>query len=135
MVLSMSTMSISSIDDLKLTAAVYANGILQSTIEIPETKGIAPQTTKLVKSDALKEAIAKAEAEHAREEITVNFAFASDGSEPLVDKGQVMARQQFVINEYKFDSVTEQTFFLPTVNGLIAFSAALFKIAQSPFLK
>ena len=93
------------IDDLKLTAAVYANGILQSTVEIPGTKGIAPQTTKLVKSDALKEAIAKAEAEHAKEEITVNFAFASDGSEPLVDKGQIMARQQFVINEYKFDSV------------------------------
>ena len=93
------------IDDLKLTAAIYANGILQSTVEIPETKGIAPQTTKLVKSDALKEAIAKAEAEHAKEEITVNFAFASDGSEPLVDKGQVMARQQFVINGYEFDSV------------------------------
>ena len=93
------------IDDLKLTAAVYANGILQSTVEIPETKGIAPQTTKLVKSDALKEAIAKAEAKHAKEEITVNFAFASDGSEPLVDKGQVMARQQFVINGYEFDNV------------------------------
>ena len=93
------------IDDLKLTAAVYANGILQSTVEIPETKGIAPQTTKLVKSDALQEAVAKAEAEHAKEEITVNFAFASDGSEPLVDKGQVMARQQFVINGYEFDNV------------------------------
>lgn len=93
------------IDDLKLTAAIYANGVLQSTVEIPGTKGIAPQTTKLVKSDALKDAIAKAEAGHAKEEITVNFAFASDGSEPLVDKGQVMARQQFVINEYKFDNV------------------------------
>ena len=93
------------IDDLKLTAAVYANGVLQSTVEIPETKGIAPQTTRLVKSDALQEAVAKAEAEHAREEITVNFAFASDGSEPLVDKGQVMARQQFVINGYEFDNV------------------------------
>ena len=93
------------IDDLKLTAAVYANGVLQSTVEIPETKGIAPQATKLVKSDALQEAVAKAEAEHAREEITVNFAFASDGSEPLVDKGQVMARQQFVINGYEFDNV------------------------------
>ena len=93
------------IDDLKLTAAVYANGVLLSTVEIPGTKGIAPQTTKLVKSDALQEAVAKAEAEHAREEITVNFAFASDGSEPLVDKGQVMARQQFVINGYEFDNV------------------------------
>lgn len=93
------------IDDLKLTAAVYANGILLSTVEIPGTKGIAPQTTRLVKSDALQEAVAKAEAEHAREEITVNFAFASDGSEPLVAKGQVMARQQFVINGYEFDNV------------------------------
>lgn len=93
------------IDDLKLTAAVYANGVLLSTVEIPGTKGIAPQTTKLVKSDALQEAVAKAEAEHAREEITVNFAFASDGSESLVDKGQVMARQQFVINGYEFDNV------------------------------
>uniref|UniRef100_UPI0040250BD7 glycoside hydrolase family 2 TIM barrel-domain containing protein n=1 Tax=Prevotella sp. TaxID=59823 RepID=UPI0040250BD7 len=93
------------IDDLKLTAAVYANGVLLSTVEIPGTKGIAPQTTRLVKSDALQEAVAKAEAEHAREEITVNFAFASDGLEPLVDKGQVMARQQFVINGYEFDNV------------------------------
>ncbi len=93
------------IDDLKLTAAVYANGVLLSTVEIPGTKGIAPQTTRLVKSDALQEAVAKAEAEHAREEITVDFAFASDGSEPLVDKGQVMARQQFVINGYEFDNV------------------------------
>ena len=93
------------IDDLKLTAAVYANGVLLSTVEIPGTKGIAPQTTRLVKSDALQEAVAKAEAEYAREEITVNFAFASDGSEPLVDKGQVMARQQFVINGYEFDNV------------------------------
>lgn len=93
------------IDDLKLTAAVYANGVLLSTVEIPGTKGIAPQTTRLVKSDALQEAVAKAEAEHAREEITVNFAFASDGSEPLVDKGQVKARQQFVINGYEFDNV------------------------------
>ena len=105
------------IDDLKLTAAIYANGVLLSTVEIPGTKGIAPQTTKLVKSDALKDAIAKTEAEHAKEEITVNFAFASDGSEPLVDKGQVMARQQFVINEYKFDNVDTPIAAAPAKNG------------------
>ena len=93
------------IDDLKLSAAIYANGVKLSTLEIPGTKGIAPQATKLVKSDALKAAVAQAQAEHAGEEIAVNFAFASDGSQPLVDKGQVMARQQFVINEYKFDKV------------------------------
>lgn len=93
------------IDDLHLTATIYANGVKLSTVEIPETKGIAPQTTKMVKSDALKYAIAEAETEHGKEEITVNFAFASDGTEPLVEKGQVMARQQFVINEYQFDKV------------------------------
>ena len=93
------------IDDLHLTATIYANGVKLSTVEIPETKGIAPQTTKMVKSDALKYAIAEAESEHGKEEITVNFAFASDGTEPLVEKGQVMTRQQFVINEYQFDKV------------------------------
>ena len=93
------------IDDLSLTASVYANGVLLSTVAIADTKGIAPQATQNVKSEALKKAIAEAEQQHAGEEIAVNFAFASDGKEPLVDKGQVMARQQFVINEYQFDKV------------------------------
>ena len=93
------------IDDLNLTATLFANGEKLTTVAIPDTKGIAPQATKLVKSEALKSAIEKAEAEHATEEITINFAFASDGSQPLVDKGQVMARQQIVLNGYEFDKV------------------------------
>ena len=93
------------IDDLNLTATLFANGVKLTTIAILDTKGIAPQATKLVKSEALKSAIEKAEAEHATEEITINFAFASDGSQPLVDKGQVMARQQIVLNGYEFDKV------------------------------
>lgn len=93
------------IDDLNLTATLFANGVKLTTVVIPDTKGIAPQATKLVKSEALKSAIEKAEAEHATEEITINFAFASDGSQPLVDKGQVMARQQIVLNGYEFDKV------------------------------
>ena len=92
-------------DDLNLTATLFANGVKLTTVAIPDTKGIAPQATKLVKSEALKSAIEKAEAEHATEEITINFAFASDGSQPLVDKGQVMARQQIVLNGYEFDKV------------------------------
>lgn len=93
------------IDDLSLTATLFANGVKLTTVAIPDTKGIAPQATKLVKSEALKSAIEKAEAEHATEEITINFAFASDGSQPLVDKEQVMARQQIVLNGYEFDKV------------------------------
>ena len=64
------------IDDLNLTATVYANGV--------------------------KLAVAEAESKHAKEEIVLNFAFASDGTQPLVDKGQVMARQQFIISDYQF---------------------------------
>lgn len=93
------------IDDLNLTATLFANGVKLTTVAIPDTKGIAPQATKLVKSEALKSAIEKAEAEHATEEITISFAFASDGSQPLVEKGQVMARQQIVLNGYEFDKV------------------------------
>lgn len=93
------------IDDLSLTATLFANGVKLTTVAIPDTKGIAPQATKQVKSEALKSAIEKAEVEHATEEITINFAFASDGSQPLVDKGQVMARQQIVLNGYEFDKV------------------------------
>ena len=93
------------IDDLSLTATLFANGVKLTTVAIPDTKGIAPQATKLVKSEALKSAIEKAEAEHATEEITINFAFASDGSQPLVDKDQVMARQQIILNGYEFDKV------------------------------
>ena len=93
------------IDDLSLTASVYANGVLLSTVAIADTKGIAPQATQSVRSEALKNAIAEAEQQHTGEEITVNFAFASDGKEPLVDKGQVMARQQFVVSDYQFDKV------------------------------
>ncbi len=93
------------IDDLNLSAAVYANGVKVADVKIADTNGIAPQTTKTVKSEALKNAVAEAQAAHPQEEITVNFAFASDGSQALVDKGQVMARQQFVVNGYKFDTV------------------------------
>lgn len=93
------------IDDLSLTATLFANGVKLTTVAIPDTKGIVPQATKMVKSEALKSAIEEAEAEHATEEITINFAFASDGSQPLVDKGQVMARQQIVLNGYEFDKV------------------------------
>ena len=93
------------IDDLSLTATIYANGAKLSSVAINDTKGIAPQATKKIKNEGLRNAIAEAELQHAGEEITINFAFVSDGKEPLVDKGQVVARQQFVISDYLFDKV------------------------------
>ena len=93
------------IDDLSLTATIYANGVKLSSVAINDTKGIAPQAIKKIKNEDLRNAIAEAKQQHAREEIAVNFAFVSDGKEPLVDKGQVMARQQFVVSDYQFDKV------------------------------
>ena len=93
------------IDDLSLTATIYANGVKLSSVAINDTKGIAPQAIKKIKNEGLRNAIAEAEQQHAGEEIAVNFAFVSNGKEPLVDKGQVMARQQFVVSDYQFDKV------------------------------
>ena len=93
------------IDDLSLTATIYANGVKVSSVAINDTKGIAPQATKKIKNEDLRNTIAEAEQQHAGEEIAVNFAFVSDGKEPLVDKGQVMARQQFVVSDYQFDKI------------------------------
>lgn len=95
------------LDNLSLTATIFANGVEQIKVAIDDTKGIAPQTTKQIACEALKNAIAKTKSKNGDKEITVNFAFASDGSEPLVDKGQVLARQQFVVSAYCFDKVSK----------------------------
>ena len=56
--------------------------------------GIAPQQRKAFVSDELKQTLARVLSHHADEEITVNFTCKQDG--------QVIARQQFVVQEYKF---------------------------------
>lgn len=93
------------IDELSLKATVFVNGVETASVNILDTKGILPQTTKTIQSEDLKKAIAEAIKENADKEITVNFEFMSDGNAPLVDKDQVMSRQQFVVQGYKFDKV------------------------------
>lgn len=93
------------IDDLSLKAKVFANGEEVASINIPDTKGILPQTKKSIQSDDLKNAIAEAVKANAGKEITVNFEFQSNGNTPLVAKSQVMSRQQVVVQDYKFDNV------------------------------
>ena len=56
--------------------------------------GVAPQQRKAFVSDELKQTLARVLSHHADEEITVNFTCKQDG--------QVIARQQFVVQEYKF---------------------------------
>ncbi|MBR0259411.1 MAG: beta-galactosidase [Prevotella sp.] len=56
--------------------------------------GVAPQQRKAFVSDELKQTLARVLSHHADEEITVNFTCKQDG--------QVIARQQFVVQEYQF---------------------------------
>ncbi len=68
---------------------------------------VAPQQRKTFTVSELKETLAKVLKHHADEEVCVNFEFRSLVATPYVDKGQVMARQQFVIQPYRFEKIAK----------------------------
>ena len=84
------------LDDLELTWTIRRHS---GTIAI---SGIAPQQRKLITDEGLKQTIARVLSHHPDDEILVNFAFRSREAQPLIDKGQTLARQQFVIQPYQF---------------------------------
>jgi len=69
------------------------------TIDI---SGIQPQQRKTITDEALKQTAERVLGHHGDQEIFVWFIFKSKNGAPLVDKGQVLARQQFCLNEYQF---------------------------------
>ena len=71
--------------------------------------GIAPQQRKTITDAALKEAVVKVLSHHADDELLVNFEVRSKAAQPLIEKGQVLARQQFVVQPYKFPAVEAKT--------------------------
>ena len=72
-----------------------------------DVSGIAPQQRKTFTDESLKNTLAQVMAHHPNEEICVNFEFRSREAQPLIDKGQVLARQQFVVQPYKFPEIQE----------------------------
>ena len=100
-----------SLDDVELVWKVKKHS---GTIDI---SGIAPQQRRQISDEALKQMLAKVLKHHAGEEIYVNFEFCSRQATDYVDKGQVLARQQFVVQPYQFPAIqpeqaqveTEQT--------------------------
>ena len=72
------------------------------TIDI---SGIAPQQRKLITCGDMQKIITKMMGHHGDQELFVIFQFKSKEAQPLVEKGQVMARQQFVLNPYQFPEV------------------------------
>ena len=64
--------------------------------------GIQPQQRKVITDEKMQQTIARVLGHHGDQEIFVSFYFKSKNGAPLIDKGQVLAKQQFCINEYKF---------------------------------
>ena len=76
------------------------------TIDI---SGIQPQQRKVIVDEKLQQTITRVLGHHGDQEIMVNFYFRSKNGAPLVDKGQIMARQQFVLNPYQFPTIEAAT--------------------------
>ena len=67
--------------------------------------GIAPQQRKVITDEQLKSTIARVLGHHGDQEVFVIFNFKSKEAQPLIEKGQVMARQQFALSNYQFPEI------------------------------
>ena len=70
-----------------------------------DVNGIAPQQRKIITIDALKQVATKVMGHHGDQELFVIFQFKTREAQPLMEKGQVVARQQFVLNPYQFPEI------------------------------
>ncbi len=90
-----------SLDDLELVWTIRRHS---GTIDV---SGIAPQQRKLITDAELKATVARVLEHHPDAEILVNFEFRSREAQPLIEKGQVLARQQFCIQPYQFPVLSD----------------------------
>ena len=70
-----------------------------------DVSGIAPQMRKTIEDEAMRKTIERVLGHHGDMEIFVIFQFKTKEAQPLIEKGQVMARQQFVLNPYQFPEI------------------------------
>ena len=73
-----------------------------------DISGIAPQQRKVITCEEMQKTIARVLGHHGDQEIFVIFNFKAKDAQPLIEKGQVMARQQFVLNPYQFPEIKAQ---------------------------
>ncbi len=67
-----------------------------------DLSGIAPQQRKLITDENMKKTVTKVLGHHGDQELFLNFYFKSKNGQPLIDKGQVVAKQQFQLTSYPF---------------------------------
>ncbi|MBQ5495256.1 MAG: DUF4981 domain-containing protein [Prevotella sp.] len=89
------------LDDLELVWTIRRHS---GTIDVSD---IAPQQRKLITDAELKATVARVLEHHPDAEVLVNFEFRSREAQPLIDKGQVLARQQFCIQPYQFPVISD----------------------------
>ena len=73
-----------------------------------DLSGIQPQQRKLIADAQLKQTVERVLGHHGDQEIFVIFQFKSKNGAPLIDKGQVLARQQFQLSSYQFPDLSEK---------------------------
>jgi len=91
------------LDDLELVWKIRRHS---GTIAI---NGIAPQQRKTITDTALKEMVARVLSHHPDDEVFVNFEFRSREAQPLITKGQVLARQQIQLQSAAAPEITKAT--------------------------
>jgi beta-galactosidase len=67
-----------------------------------DISGIAPQQRKVMTCEDMQKIITKMMGHHGDQELFVIFQFKAKDAQPLIEKGQVLARQQFVLNPYQY---------------------------------
>lgn len=99
------------LDDLMLVCIVQPIGTNKAFVVTQDMNisNIKPQERKQMHSLQLAEAIAQYKSEYPEKEITVNFFFRTKEAQPLIEKNQIMAKKQFVVQEYKFPELTTET--------------------------
>ena len=95
-----------STDYLTLDICVSVNGEPKFSYAERNIDGIAPQTRKEFTSPVLAEKIAELKAQNPTSEITIAFYFKSKNGEPLIDKGQTLAKYQEVVQPYTYPTLT-----------------------------
>ena len=95
-----------------------------------DISGIQPQQRKVITDDAMKQVVTKVLDHHGDGELFIIFQFKSKNGAPLIDKGQVLARQQFQLSQYQFPvlsttptSPTQPTITKEETNTYVKFTA------------
>ena len=74
-----------------------------------DISGIQPQQRKVITSAEMQQVVERVLGHHGDNEVFVIFQFKSKNGAPLIDKGQVLARQQFALNSYQWPELNGNT--------------------------